>query len=335
MKTKTKKKKLTSLLLLLFLTVVMLSVATYAWFTANKNVTVSTLDVHVDAKSGLQISANGFDWKTVLSNGDISGAITNRYTTAVNQLPNSLEPTSSAGKIDTAGGKGHMEMFHGAIGEADDSSGHYTVTATKATDTQGSTGNYIAFDLFLKTEAGGPIYLTTDSNVVKKGTEDKGLKNASRVAFVVQGHLASDQPYTSFQALNGATDSDVYIWEPNNDVHTSFAVSAAASLYGLTIAQTGEARLAYDAFKAANGTPIKLQDATVAAGSGQYVETVTPKITTPESFSLYQDMFSLSAGVTKVRVYMWIEGQDVDCENNASGTDISFNLQFSTEKPTP
>ena len=29
---------------------------------------------------------------------------------------------------------------------------------------------------------------------------------------------------------------------------------------------------------------------------------------------------------------MWIEGQDVDCENNASGSDISFNVQFS--KPT-
>ena len=26
---------------------------------------------------------------------------------------------------------------------------------------------------------------------------------------------------------------------------------------------------------------------------------------------------------------MWIEGQDVDCENNASGSDISFNVQFS------
>ena len=26
---------------------------------------------------------------------------------------------------------------------------------------------------------------------------------------------------------------------------------------------------------------------------------------------------------------MWIEGQDVDCENDASGSDLSYNLQFS------
>ena len=28
---------------------------------------------------------------------------------------------------------------------------------------------------------------------------------------------------------------------------------------------------------------------------------------------------------------MWIEGQDVDCENNASGGSITYNLQITTE----
>ena len=28
---------------------------------------------------------------------------------------------------------------------------------------------------------------------------------------------------------------------------------------------------------------------------------------------------------------MWIEGQDIDCENNATGSDISFKVQFSTQ----
>ena len=38
----------------------------------------------------------------------------------------------------------------------------------------------------------------------------------------------------------------------------------------------------------------------------------------------------LTAGVTKIRVYMWVEGQDVDCENSASGATINFDLQFTT-----
>ena len=46
------------------------------------------------------------------------------------------------------------------------------------------------------------------------------------------------------------------------------------------------------------------------------------------NLSAEENIFTLSAGITKARVYMWIEGQDVDCENTASGTDISFNLQL-------
>ena len=42
----------------------------------------------------------------------------------------------------------------------------------------------------------------------------------------------------------------------------------------------------------------------------------------------YKQVFSLTAGVTKMRIYMWIEGQDIDCENYATGASISYNLQF-------
>ena len=44
----------------------------------------------------------------------------------------------------------------------------------------------------------------------------------------------------------------------------------------------------------------------------------------------YEEVLQLQAGITKVRVYMWVEGQDVDCENNASGGDLLYNLQFSS-----
>ena len=29
---------------------------------------------------------------------------------------------------------------------------------------------------------------------------------------------------------------------------------------------------------------------------------------------------------------MWVEGQDVDCENMASGGQVAFDLQFSSNK---
>lgn len=43
-------------------------------------------------------------------------------------------------------------------------------------------------------------------------------------------------------------------------------------------------------------------------------------------------VFSLEAGITKVRMYMWIEGQDVDCEDDASGSNIAFDLQLTVKE---
>jgi hypothetical protein len=37
-------------------------------------------------------------------------------------------------------------------------------------------------------------------------------------------------------------------------------------------------------------------------------------------------MFTLASGITKFRVYMWVEGQDVDCENSASGAYLTYKI---------
>ena len=70
-KTKVSKKKLDSLLLVLLLTAVLLIMSTYAWFTANRTVSIGNLDVRIEKQSGLQISADAEYWKTVLELKDI------------------------------------------------------------------------------------------------------------------------------------------------------------------------------------------------------------------------------------------------------------------------
>ena len=77
--------------------------------------------------------------------------------------------------------------------------------------------------------------------------------------------------------------------------------------------------------KASNGLQISA-DAT-------YFSKVTTKWATTANNTATKEFAQLSAGVTKIRVYMWVEGQDVDCENGASGTDITFDLQFTATKP--
>ena len=327
-KERRKRRKIFLSVLMILFTGVVLSLGTYAWFTANKTVSVNNIDVNVAASNGLQISTDAINWKTVISNADITGASTT-YATAKNQLPNttnSLIPTSTVGNIDTT--TGLMNMYAGEIDS--DSEGNYILTSKKSTEANGTTGDFIAFDLFFQVTADTPIYLTSNSNVKALNTST-GIENASRVAFIDEGTAAVGDGYTTIQALKSATDSTVSIWEPNTDVHTASAVSNANSNYGIAdLATTGAARLDYNGVKAAipASAAVKLNST-----DSTYFSAVTPKITTVAAgipTTAYASALTLKAGVTKVRVYMWIEGQDVDCENNASGGALSFNLQFSS-----
>lgn len=94
---KKKKRKLLFGILMAVFTGFILTASTYAWFTANNTVTVSQIDVNVASQNGLQVSVDGANWKTVISNDDITGASTT-YPGAVNQLPtktNSMVPVST------------------------------------------------------------------------------------------------------------------------------------------------------------------------------------------------------------------------------------------------
>lgn len=330
-----KKKKQRRLLLAIYAligTAALLGTATYAWFTANKTVSVNPIDVNVTAKSGLQISADGQNWKSILTNTDITGASGN-YKAAVNQIPNTLEPVSSVGTIDTTG---KMEMFLGTVTANDE--GNWILSSTKSTETNASgdasTGAFVAYDLFLKSETATKIYLGADSKIVFADAKDTGIKNATRVGFVTLGHTTSDDTIANIQGLNTGTSSAVKIWEPNYDVHTSFGVANARDTYAINTltAAAGNAAVAYDGIKATfdKAAGITLGNAKQASFA-DYFKTVTPDIKTPETNTDSNELVDLEAGVTKIRVYMWIEGQDVDCENNASGGKISFSLKMSTE----
>lgn len=321
-KNERRKNNLRYSLLLLLLLLVFLMVSTYAWFTANQTVTISTLDVNVQTSNGLQISADAINWKTILQKADITGASAT-YTSSVNQVPDEMQPVSSAGIVDTD--TGYMDMYFGTVDALDDGTG-YSLASDKEVDTRGAEGRYIAFDIFLRVDQTTPVYLTTASNIItKEGAADKGLQNAARVAFIDEGNIADVGDSTGAQALKGGTTS--IIWEPNYDVHTAAGVANAKEIYGLDTTTTGATQLSYQGIKAefADTEGITLKNTNTFS---QYFQTVTPTISTVKDFDTQQTLLNLKAGITKVRIYMWVEGQDVDCENNASGTDISFNVQI-------
>ena len=338
MKEKSKRKtNLKSSIIVLLLVAILLIASSYAWFTSNQTVTISSLDVSVQTKGGLQISVDGTNWKSIVQNEDLKNAI-NSYASSTNQLPAELEPVSTVGTTDAD--TGFMNMYYGSV--VTDEKGDYLLTAAKDTETSGTEGKFIAFDLFFKVEKDTDVYLSTDSNVItQEGKTDRGLQNAARVAFIDEGNTAQGSSIATIQGLKGAINT--YIWEPNYNVHTAAAVGNAYDTYDITTTETSTTALPYDGIKAVfdatydngndeNGDPlpkgVKLLRKSNAASYADLFATVSPTHKTVKDFEKNLALFTLTQGITKMRVYMWIEGQDVDCENNASGTDISFNLQI-------
>lgn len=129
----------------------MLVTSTYAWFTSNKNVSVSAIKVNIEAKGGIQISADGTNWKSIVKASDLLAVKNSTYTGSTNQIPNTLEPVSTAGVV---GEDGKFPMFYGTVvtSTTENNNGEYILTATKETEVAGTEGYllHLIYSLRLK-----------------------------------------------------------------------------------------------------------------------------------------------------------------------------------------
>ena len=355
-KTKRSKKKLLLLLLLLVLTAVMLTTSTYAWFTSNRTVTVEDINVNVAASSGIQISVDGTSWKTIITNADLANAHTT-YAAATNQMPATLRPVSTAAK--TLDSNGYLSMWLGTVSTSETTTnmGQYILStenvstvldnsASNPPQNQGTNGAFVMFDLFVRLDdsqstTAQMLYLTNGSNVViQTGSTDLGTQNSARVAFIKEGNIATGSQLSQIQALKTTDATNVYIWEPNYNAHTATGLSNAYSYYNstnsggqYTTAQAGT-QITYHGVTGAIAVAddVLLSKANPTDTSGKFAA-VTANIATANNWSsgtTYEQLFALTPNyITKIRVYFWIEGQDIDCENNASGGLITLKLQFS------
>ena len=348
-----KKRSLRAILLILLIIAVILIGSTYAWFISNNTAEVSTLNVKIETVEGLQISSNARDWTStltneMLTNAEYVGSSTN-YSGAINQIPSILKPVSSIGKITD----GKQEMFLGnvATSTSDANNGKYILTAIKETDVHGLNGNYIVFDMFLNLEASSSkdLYLQPGSGVTwneekakadtnKAYQDDKGLQNATRIAFIVEGNVDTSQTEDASKAAQNKTynqadaDCGKYLWEPNSNTHTTNAINK--SLDGKdTPKYTAEEQAAnpvpYSGVKTEinKNNDVLLADAK-AANYSSFFSSVQPEIFTDTSFTQRKKLMTLKPGYTKIRVYMWLEGQDMDCYTGASGTYLDFDIKL-------
>lgn len=341
-KKKDKKKKLSSLILLLFITIVFLTTSTYAWFTSNRTVVIEGIDVEVSASNGLLISSNAADgsWKTLVSNADLEAgySVTSGGNTAnaLNQLPNTMVPVSTINSVSN----GLLTFYKGTL-QSD------VLTAVASPEAAGTEGEFVSFDVFIKLDEQSNVYLSVGSGVeAATASAARGLHYATRMAVINEGTLAATS--TQYDLVSQRNGNTAVIIEPNYDAHTAYGIQNAAYYQKYTYADgtytdleagTDNGAVSWDGLKSVITTGLDINK-TNATDNSTYFANVAPTIQTTVAFTEAADgntetpklvFTNLPAGVTKLHVYMWVEGQDIDCQNNASGSNLTFNLSFTLD----
>jgi hypothetical protein len=132
------------------------------------------------------------------------------------------------------------------------------------------------------------------------GSKDHGAQNAMRLALVKHGQ------YDQNEAAPALSGGDVAIYEPNATTHVDATVSGQKAYNGI-IGASGNTW--FDSTDADTNSTLCKSVTTVVNASDLSVEVKT----------------GMCYAVT---VYIWLEGQDVDCVNKVGGTNLMAEIHF-------
>ena len=368
------RKRLNSLILLVAFTAVMLIVSTYAWFSTQKNVSLSGIKGTVKVAEGLQISLDASIWKNEIDFSaftDGANSTSTEYFAATgatlgnplageggntNVIPTELLPASTTG----AYGDTTINMYRGLQEE-----GNSLTDIALINELTDAKAGFYAIDLYLQNSSAGtdPDNLQIEENsAITIATEkaSTGLQNAVRVALAI---TPTDVPVDGVKgqsdiltAAAQKTIKNVTIWEPNANIHstyvqknmrlaTAYDSSTKKYTWGDYISATEQhSTYAVNSTAAVDNeetTDIKenVIDNVYYWASANDKLTATKTVQTLSTGVTKQNLTDASTGspvtipastYVKARMYIWLEGQDVDCINQASyGGGVTVDFGFS------
>lgn len=387
-------------------------VSTYAWFSTQRNVSITNLSGTVEVAEGLEISLDAKRWfnEIVLGDGEEEmSIIDDAYEGHNNIIPSEMMPVSTLGKMETTT-MTDLQFLRGKLTNTKELSGVKAVVNDQSvTDPEDITfGGYIAFDLFLKNSSNmnktyDELQLNYDSQVKimessEKGADgqpvDKsytGLQNTVRVGFArygageldAQGGTANGTADVTEQVVDNILNytgaktggnkvylTDAAIWEPNSNSHVDMIVSSnnyitwSDSMAKKIFGAAGTAKTQFtndtqmptfalskasidkeiddiyiwDGSETALVEQMVIQTTAKSANDYTVAEGVKNLIST-SSTSQRTTNFTIPANtICRLRVYVWLEGQDVDCINYAShggGVTVNIGLVKGEEEGIP
>lgn len=324
---KIKEKNFNLMLLVTFFLGVLLIFSAYAWFQSALDVQVKFINLVVSKKNGLFISLDGIDFgsSVEISKQTLIENLRQTYPGNTSQwAKHGLSPVSTNGIPNS--NTSVFDIYYASQFSIDYiNKKSYLTTRKNKEEGISDKKNYIAFDLFLKNITGSPVsdnlYIDEGTNVIIDNghTEQiEGLINSVRIGFVKVGSVANTATVQEIQNIECNNNCEMIIYEPNSVNHTELSIERAKKYninlingqYYPTHAITGEMNF----FEI--GDVIR----------GNLAENFSLQITRVD---IDRPIFEIPDGITKIRVYVWLEGQDIDSlETRSEGADVSVLINL-------
>ena len=314
MKKTIKKRAFVSAIAMLIVSAIVLTSSTFAWFSMSKQATVDSMDLTVSSPEGIQISANASAWTANLTIDEIFNTdetTTSRYDAYegnANLYPADLVPVSSA--IEYPDAMGRVNFYKATLNDT----GHANVSVVSQTAGNADNAGLIAFDLFFKVANDTTVYFGT-SEFVDNSSSD--VLTALRVGFTPLGNVPIGSTAAEAQALKAFTSGTGNIVYEVDSMNRS----ADATSLGQT---TGRLDTKYLAGTGASG------QTTNGILDNSFTHATAAKLVRDTDNASVKS-FNLKAGVTKMRVFLWVEGNDIDCQNSIAGAAFTAALKFTID----
>lgn len=300
---------------MLLLSAIVITTASFAWFSLGRSAMASNLDLKVTKQGeGIQISANATSFTDTLTFEDLNGTSTTGFQAVsedYNFFPAMIEPASSSFALNAL-----PAFFTGGVDKATNTLESLATTSDNGVDVYGKSGTetpagskqagYYVFDVFVDYSGGETAQLKIgQSDITVKNDESDGTQaiaeaaNAMRIGFVNCGTVTKGA--NPAQATSG---SEAVIFATNEEARNT-----------QPIASTGmSAEIAEDAFTVPKSSA---GDINIADNYNCAVDT-----------GAEDQVINITNGVNRIRVYIWMEGQDANCTDSLQSQLVSANLVF-------
>jgi len=308
-----RKLKIVVYLYVLLILMSLLTVASYTWFSLSRTPRVSDMNMYINSQSGMELSADPLaeEWELQLDFRDLVDVTTTlrpitwsevrqQFFAAVYGIDGRLTDIASWQPLtdernankDNLDGYYIKATFYARSGVAVDVS---LSPAVEVDEGINGSGTYVI---------GTPLW---DSQQILHNNGGQGAENAVRIGI-------RTTPVDQTGVSNGEP-SEFFIYEPNTDAHIDGTTDyiATPSIDGTEHLIDQDHLIRQTASTWTEAYPV--QRDVVIKELGEFEEMPT--------------LFSMEAGdMVKIDLYVWLEGQDVDCTNEINEAQILASIQF-------